>query len=316
MSIVITEFMDEAAVDSLRARFPTHYDPALVDNPELLRTLLPTARAVIVRNRTRVDTELLSAAPRLEVVGRLGVGLDNIDLEACKARGITVHPATGANARAVAEYVLTMTLTTLRGAYGRSYDVAVGRWPRPELVDGREAHGKLLGLVGFGDIGRLTARLAQAIGIEVVAHDPLLPDDSPVWQQHRVAPLSLDDLLARADVVSLHLPLNDNTHGLFDRARLFSMKPGAILINTARGAIVDEKALAAALHYGHLGGAAIDVFEQEPLPPTSPLIGHPNLWLTPHIAGLSAEANQRVSALIARKIGDALAGSVAGQERR
>lgn len=307
MSIVITEFMDEAAVDELRARFPTHYDPSLVDNPERLWTLLPKARALIVRNRTHVDAELLSAAERLEVVGRLGVGLDNIDVEACKARGIAVHPATGANARAVAEYVLTMTLTTLRGAYSRSYDVAVGRWPRPELVDGREAYGKLLGLVGFGDIGRLTARLAQAIGIEVVAHDPLLPDDSPVWQEHGVAPLPLVELLERADVVSLHLPLNEQTRGLFDRDRLFSMKPGAILINTARGAIVDEKALAAALYYRHLGGAAIDVFEQEPLPPTSPLVGLPNLWLTPHIAGLSAESNLRVSALIAQKVADTLA---------
>ncbi len=306
MTIVISEFMNQGAVDSLAARFSTHYDPSLADDHERLRALLANARALIVRNRTQVREELLAAAPALKIVGRLGVGLDNIDVEACRQRGIEVFPATGANARAVAEYVLAMTLVTLRGAYARSDDVAAGRWPRPQLSDGREAQGKTLGLVGFGDIGRLTARLARTVGLEVVAHDPLLESDSPVWREHGIRPVSLSGLLDTADVVSLHLPLAEQTRGLFDRTRLFAMKPGAILINTARGGIVDEAALAEAIRNGHLSGAAIDVFAAEPLLAGSPLAGLPNVWLTPHIAGLSVEANQRVSTLIAQKVSDAL----------
>lgn len=307
MTIVITEFMDEAAVARLNSRFSTHYDPALVDHPERLRELLPAARALIVRNRTQVGEELLAHGPRLEVVGRLGVGLDNIDSEACRRRNIRVIPATGANAQAVAEYVIAMALVTLRGAYGAGSEVGAGRWPRPRLSQGREAGGKRLGLVGFGDIARLTARLARGMGFEVMAHDPHVAADSPVWQESRVEPVALEELLAKADVVSLHLPLTGETRGLFGRERIAAMKPGAVLINTARGGIVDEEALAAAVRGGHLGGAAVDVFASEPLPAESPLAGLPNVWLTPHIAGLTAEANQRVSGLVADKVAAALA---------
>ena len=302
MSIVISEFMDAAAVDSLRASFSTHYDPTLVDAPERLRALLPQARALIVRNRTQVDAALLAAAPQLEVVGRLGVGLDNIDVDACWQRGIAVHPASGANARAVAEYVIAASLLGLRGAFGRSGDVAAGQWPRPAMSEGREAGGKTLGLVGFGDIGQLVARLARALGLRVVAHDPAYPNDAALWSAQGVTPLGLTSLLAQSDVVSLHLPLSAATRGLFSRNTLARIKPGAILINTARGGIVDEAALADALRNGRLGGAAIDVFGQEPLLAGSPLAGLPNVWLTPHIAGLSAEANSRVGALIAERV--------------
>ena len=306
MSIVISEFMDAAAVDSLRASFATHYDPTLVDAPERLRALLPHARALIVRNRTQVDTALLAAAPKLEVLGRLGVGLDNIDLDACRQRDIAVFPATGANARAVAEYVIATSLLGLRGVYGSSAEVAAGLWPRPALSEGREAGGKTLGLVGFGDIGQLTARLARALDLRVVAHDPAYPDNAPLWSAHNVQPLDLASLLAQADVVSLHLPLTAATRGLFGRENLARMKPGAILINTARGGIVDQMALAEALRSGHLAGAAFDVFDKEPLPAGSPLADLSNVWLTPHIAGLSAEANGRVGTLIAERVAAAL----------
>jgi (S)-sulfolactate dehydrogenase len=306
LSIVISEFMDDVAVDRLRAEFTTHYEPTLVDTPERLRTLLSHARALIVRNRTRVDATLLAAAPALQVVGRLGVGLDNIDLDACRQRNIAVYPATGANARAVAEYVIAFSLLGLRGAYGSSAEVGAGCWPRPALSDGREAGGKTLGLVGFGDIGQLTARLARALDLHVVAHDPAYRDEAPLWALHGVAPLGLAALLDQSDIVSLHLPLTAATRGLFDRDNLARMKPGAILINTARGGIVDETALAEALRSGHLAGAALDVFDKEPLLAGSPLAGLPNVWLTPHIAGLSAEANGRVGALIAERVATAL----------
>jgi (S)-sulfolactate dehydrogenase len=305
-TIVISEFMDENAVESLRARYTVHYHPDLVDRPQQLQELLAHARALIVRNRTQVDARLLGSAPKLEALGRLGVGLDNIDLETCRERGIAVYPATGANARAVAEYVVASALLALRGAYGSSTEVASGQWPRTVLSTGREAGGRTLGLVGFGDIGQLTARLARGLDLRVVAHDPAFPDDAPLWSEQGVKPLDLTALLAQSDIVSLHLPLTAATRGLFGRENLARMKPGAVLINTARGGIVDETALAVALRSGHLGSAVIDVFEQEPLPAGSPLAGLPNVWLTPHIAGLTSEANVRVSALVAERIAGAL----------
>ncbi|RIX46257.1 MAG: 3-phosphoglycerate dehydrogenase [Rhodocyclales bacterium GT-UBC] len=305
-TIVITEFMESSAVEALREKYVVHYDPELVDQGEAIYPLLENARALIVRNRTQVNADLLTRAPKLEVVGRLGVGLDNIDLDGCQARRIVVHPALGANARAVAEYVLAMTLIGLRGAYDRSDDIAAGKWPRAYLSDGREAYGKTLGLVGFGDIGQLTAKLAGAIGLRVIAHDPAHRDDSLVWAYQNVEPVGFEQLLAEADVVSLHLPLNAGTRGLFGRETLARLKPGALLINTARGGIVDEAALADALRSGHLSGAAIDVFAQEPLAAGSPLAGLPNVWLTPHIAGLSREANVRVSKLIAERVAQSL----------
>lgn len=301
--VVITEFMDESAVEALRAQYDVLYDATLVDRQADLLATLVGARALIVRNRTQVNTALLAAAPGLVVVGRLGVGLDNIDLPACRARHIEVIPATGANALAVAEYVIATAMVLLRGAYLSSAEVAAGNWPRPRLSEGREIGGKTLGLVGFGGIGRLTARLAQALGMHVLAHDPLVAPDDALWARHDVAPRDIDALLAEADVVSLHVPLTDATRGLMDPARIARMKPGAVLINTARGGIVNEPALADALREGRLAGAALDVFDREPLPAGSPLAGTPNLILTPHIGGVTRESNTRVSTLIAQKVG-------------
>lgn len=306
MKIVITEFMDLPAVQALQARFTATYDPTLVDRRTELLPLLADATALIVRNRTQVNAELLAAAPRLRVVGRLGVGLDNIDLATCQARGIEIFPATGANALAVAEYVVATVMTLLRGAYLSSADVAAGKWPRPQLSEGRETAGRTLGLVGFGGIGQLTARLAQAIGMRVVAYDPLLPADAPVWASSGVARRELDQLLAEADAVSLHVPLTAQTRGLMDAARIGRMKAEAVLINTARGAIVDESALAEALRSGKLAGAALDVFTHEPLVAGSPLATAPNLILTPHVGGVTRESNIRVSTMIAATVADFL----------
>jgi len=304
--ILIAEFMDLPAVQSLQERFEVVYDPALVDDlPRLLREA-PGTDALIVRNRTQVRGELLAALAKAAVVGRLGVGLDNIDVEACAARGIRVIPATGANAQAVAEYVVATTLMLLRGAYLSTPQVAEGKWPRSALSSGRESAGKTLGLIGFGGIGRLSAGLARALGMRVIAHDPLLSDDDPVWRTSGVEPASLDGLIAEADAVSLHVPLTPQTRHLLDAARIARMKKGAVLINTARGGIADEAAVAAALQSGALGGAAFDVFESEPLPASSHWSGCPNLILTPHIAGVTAEANERVSTLIAAEVAKAL----------
>lgn len=306
MRIVVSEFMDEPAVEGLRARFDVLYDKTLVDRrPELL-SQLRSADAVIVRNRTQVDAELLAAAPNVKVVGRLGVGLDNIDTAACMVRGIDVIPATGANAQAVAEYVIGAAMLLLRTAYYSTSAVADGTWPRGALSEGREIAGKTLGLVGFGGIGRLTARLAHGIGMNVIGYDPALPPSSPVWAANHTAPRPLGEVLSHSDVVSLHVPLTRETRGLIDARRLAQMKPDAILVNTARGGVVEEAAVAGALRGGRLGGAALDVFDREPLAAGSPLADCPRLLLTPHIAGITRESNERVSSLIADKVAAAL----------
>ena len=302
MKILITEFMDEAAVASLEKQFETHHDATLVDRRAGLLERLVDVDALIVRNRTQVNAEILSAAPRLKVVGRLGVGLDNIDMPACKARKVEVIPATGANALAVAEYVITTAMVLLRGAYLSSASVAAGQWPRGPLSNGREISGKVLGIVGFGDIGRLVARLAQGLGMRVVASDPMIDADAPVWKKTGVSCRTLDALLAESDVISLHVPLVAETRNLIDTARLALMKTDAVLINSARGGIVDEAALAVALRARKLGGAALDVFDDEPLKAGSTLADCPNLLLTPHIAGVTLEANVRVSSMIAERV--------------
>lgn len=294
--------MDEAAVASLAKQFETHHDATLVDRRAELLTRLKDVDALIVRNRTQVNAEILAAAPKLKVVGRLGVGLDNIDMPGCKARKVEVIPASGANALAVAEYVIATAMMLLRGAYFSTAAVTAGQWPRGPLSNGREIADKVLGIVGFGDIGRIVARLAQGLGMRVVASDPMIAASAPVWRETGVACLSLDELLAQSDVITLHVPLVAETRNMIDAARLATMKTDAVLINSARGGIVDEVALAVALRSGQLGGAALDVFHDEPLKTGSMLADCPNLLLTPHIAGVSAEANIRVSSMIADRV--------------
>lgn len=306
LRIVISEFIDEAAARSLARDFDVTYDATLVERPAELGAALAGADALIVRNRTQVNAALLAAAPRLKVVGRLGVGLDNIDLSACTARRIDVIPATGANARSVAEYVIAAALLLRRPAYAASAAVAAGEWPRAALAEGRELSGSTLGVVGFGSIGRLVAEIAHRLGMQVIGFDAAIALDSAAWAEHRTAPRPLDDLLHESDVVSLHLPLTEDTRRLLDARRLSLMKRDAILINTSRGGIVDETALAASLRGGMLGGAALDVFEHEPLPAGSVLAGCPRLLLTPHIAGVTRESNVRVSAMVAREVASAL----------
>jgi len=303
--IVITEFMDTEAVRKLEGEFQVTYDKTLVDRPDDLAALLPGCDALIVRNKTQVRGALLEKAGSLKVVGRLGVGLDNIDLAACKEKGIAVFPATGANSVSVAEYVMAGLLMLARGCYQRCSEVGAGLWPRATMQGG-EIFRKTLGLMGFGGIARDVARRAQAFGMEVVAYDPFIDPDAPVWKEFGVAPLSFEDMLARADAISLHVPLTDSTRNLFNAQRIAAMKNGAFLINSSRGGIVDEAALGDALRSGKLGGAMIDVFAKEPLPAGSPLADAPNCYLTPHIAGVTRESNTRVSALIAEKVAQAL----------
>ncbi|MEM7471777.1 MAG: hydroxyacid dehydrogenase [Pseudomonadota bacterium] len=304
--VVISEFMDEAAVEDLRRDHTVVYDPGLVDDDARLLAELADADAIIVRNRTQVRGELLGGSPNLRCVGRLGVGLDNIDLEACKARGISVHPASGANDLSVAEYVITNAAILLRNAYLGFDRMIAGEWPRQDM-SGRELSGKVLGLAGFGSIARETAGLARGLGMNIAAMDPFVPEDDPIWEgvdRHT----DFASLAAVADVVSLHVPLTDGTRDMAGMAIFKSMKPGAVLINAARGGVVDEAALAEALRRGEIAGAALDVFADEPLTAEGAFkFRHlKNLILTPHIAGVTQESNIRVSALTATNVRNAL----------
>jgi len=282
------------------------YDPKLVGDAARLLAEAATADALVVRNLTQVRGELLAALSRCKVVGRLGVGLDNIDVPACEAKGMKVIPATGANALSVAEYVIASTMLLLRGAFASSAAVAAGEWPRAALGNGRETAGQTLGIIGFGSIGQTTARLARGLGMQVIAYDAMLPPGAEVFAQTGVRQAGLDELIGSADAITLHVPLVDTTRGLFNAARIAQMKKGAVLINTSRGHIVDIEALAAALKAGRLGGAAIDVFDVEPLPASTSLRDCPNLLLTPHISGVSAQSNERVSFMIADKVLESL----------
>jgi (S)-sulfolactate dehydrogenase len=304
--ILVTEFMDEAALAALAA-FQVDYRPDLHGDRAALVEAVAHAHALIVRNRTRVDADLIAAAPALRVVGRLGVGLDNIDVDACERRGIAVLPATGANAASVAEYVIAAAMALVRGAFTANAAMLAGEWPRATLGAGGEMAGRTLGLVGLGATAQAVAMRARALGMAVLAHDPPRPADDPAWRDTGRRD-DLHPLLREVDVLSLHVPLTDATRCLIGAKAIGQMRPRAVLVNTARGGIVDEAALADALRTGRLGGAALDVFETEPLTAEAAAIfeGVPNLILTPHIAGVTRESNTRVSAVTADNVRRAL----------
>ena len=305
--LLITETIDEDVFKDVLAGFNIIYDPKLFLRHDDLCKAVANVPAMIVRNNTQVNADVLKHATRLVALGRLGVGLDNIDMAACKARGIAVYPATGANAQSVVEYVIGAAYVLLRRAFFATPEVLAGEFPRARW-QGREVAGKRLGIVGFGAIGRMLGATASAIGMEVVGYDPYLKAGDPAWSQPwgKVAALDLDTLLATSDVVSLHVPLTAETKDLIDRAALAKMKRGAILVNAARGGVANEAATAEALRSGQLGGAAFDVFTEEPLSKEGARVfaDCPNLILTPHIGAGTAEANRRVSFMVAGKIRD------------
>jgi (S)-sulfolactate dehydrogenase len=306
--IVITEFIDQWAVDDLKRDFKVHYDRNLVDHPEEIVRHAANVPALIVRNRTQVRGKILDGLKALKAIGRLGVGLDNIDMEECERRGIQVFPATGANSTSVAEYVIAAMMVGLRNVWQANAAVLAGKWPRNDLMF-NEVSGKRLGMVGFGGIGRAVAQRARALELDLCGYDPAVKPDDPVWAKYGATCVDLDTLFRTSDIISLHVPLTDSTRNLIDTKSIARMKPTAFIINSSRGGIIDEAALAAALKAGKLGGAALDVFDKEPLKQGSGLDGVPNLLLTPHIAGVTQEANERVSSVTVANIRRALGAS-------
>ena len=299
--VIITEFMDESEVSRLSSHHEVLYNPDLHSNINSLLDSITDTQALIIRNKTLVNRELIDAAKDLRVIGRLGVGLDNVDAAYCREKGIPIVIADGANTDSVAEYVVTGLLVLFRGIMDSTSRIINGEWPRGDFI-GTEVKGKTLGIVGLGSIGRAVAQKVKLLGMRVVGTDVNIEKDDPVWGEFNVQYREFSDLVRISDAITMHVPLNNDTKGLFDDYALQNMRKGAILINTSRGGIVDEDALVKYLKNGHLGGAMLDVFESEPLTESRPFAGLPNLILTPHIAGVTVESNRRVSCMIVDQV--------------
>ena len=269
-----------------------------------LLEIIPEFSALVVRSQTKVTAEILNAGSKLRVVGRAGVGVDNVDVETATRRGIIVLNAPGGNTVSTAEHAFSLLLCVARRIPPAEASVRAGNWDRKNF-EGVELYNKTLGVIGMGRIGSELSRRAIAFGMRVVAYDPYLSATRARSLQVELVD-ELDDLLASADFISLHTPLTAETHHLVDLARLRKTKRGVRIINCARGGLIDETALAAALQDRHLAGAALDVFETEPLPADSPLRSAPNLVLTPHLGASTAEAQESVGIEIAQSIRAAL----------
>ncbi|MFZ5648142.1 MAG: hydroxyacid dehydrogenase [Bacillota bacterium] len=305
MKIIITELIWDEGIEILREVGDVTYDPGLWKSEDLLSSI-GDADAVIVRNQTKVTKEFLAAGPKIKVVGRLGVGLDNIDLEACRQSGVKVVFARNANAVSVAEYVFAAMFGFSRQLDLATADVKKGNWSRKQFTLS-ELYGKTLGLVGVGEIGTRLASRAKAFGMDLIGYDPFLPPYELACSDFGVQLTGLKEVLTQADFLSLHVPLTDTTRNLINKETLAYMKPNAVIINTSRGGIINEADLYHALKNRHIAGAALDVLSKEP-PVGSPLLELDNIILSPHIAGLTEEAQVRTSVLVAREVSKVLTG--------
>jgi len=293
MDILITEDLDAPAVERLATHFNVSRDPLVWKDRPALKAQIAAARAILVRNQTQLTAEILAAAPKLLAIGRVGVGLDNIDVAAATKSGIVVIAPLNANAVSVAEFTLGLLLALARKIPAADRTTRAGAWDRKGSI-GAELQGKTLAIVGFGRIGRLVAARARAFGMLLLMFDPFVPADSATLSDAGVQSCArLENALGAADFISVHLPLTKRTRYLFDTHAFAATKPGACFINTARGSVVDENALLAALQAGRLAGAALDVRETEPPAKPSALDSMPNVVLTPHIGAFTVEAQTR-----------------------
>ncbi len=272
-----------------------------------LKTLIADADALIVRSETKVTADVIAAAKKLKVVGRAGVGVDNIDAEAATTRGIIVMNSPDGNTNSTAEHAFSLLLSVARNIPQAHASVKAGEWNR-KAFQGAEICGKTLGIIGMGRIGTEVCRRAIAFGLRVIAYDPFLaPSRAKTLQVELV---ELPELYRRADFITIHVPLTDETKGLIGKHSIAQMKPGVRIVNAARGGIVDEQALVEAIKAGKVAGAALDVFEEEPLPANSPLRAVPQIITTPHLGAATAEAQELVGVEIAQSVVDALMGGI------
>jgi D-3-phosphoglycerate dehydrogenase len=302
MRILITDSLHESGTELLRAEAQVD-DRAGIPAKDLLEAI-SEYDALIVRGRTQVTARVFEAGTRLKVVGRAGVGVDNIDLASAKAHGVIVVNAPKATTLAVAEHTLGLMLALARMIPRADANMKTGKWLKKDL-GGVELNGKVLGVIGVGNIGSAVAHRADFLGMKVLGYDPHRTRDE--MYRWGAQPVALADLFAQADFISLHAPLNAETRCMIDAQALGTMKPGVRLICTARGGIIDEAALLEALESGHVAGAALDVFEVEP-PGTTALATHPNVIATPHIGAQTSQAQARAAQDIAEEILSALRG--------
>lgn len=303
--ILISDKLGQAGLDRLAAMEDVSYDMLTGLSKVELIEKLPAYDALIIRSGTRPDAEIIAAGERLKVIGRAGIGVDNVDIEAATRHGVMVMNTPHANSVATAEQTMALMLAVARHTVPAHNSLAAGEWARSQFV-GMELDGKTLGVLGFGYIGRLVARRAQAFGMRVVAYDPYVAEETAV--DLNVSLLPLANVLAQSDFITLHAVVTPETTNLINADTLAQMKNGAIIINVARGKLIDEQALAAALQRGKVAAAALDVYQKEP-PEGSPLLDLPNVLHTPHLGASTREAQDRVGSEIVEQVVDALRGT-------
>ncbi len=275
--------------------------------PAQLLAAIADADALIIRSATQVTAEVIAAAKQLAVVGRAGIGVDNVDVGAATARGIVVMNTPGGNTVTTAEHAIALLVALARHIPQATASMKAGQWDKKSFV-GMELYNRTLGVIGLGNIGRIVAQRARGLGMKVVAYDPFLSVEAAAKLE--VELLDLDSLLARSDALSVHVPRTPDTAGLLGRAAFAKAKPGVLLVNAARGGIVDEEALLEALDSGSVGGAALDVFEEEPPPADHALVAHPRVICTPHLGASTEQAQVNVAIAVAEQVRDYLVAGV------
>ena len=303
--VLVAEPLGAAGADRLRT--DAHVDPVFAEG-QSRADLLESVRdavALIVRSGTQVDAEMIAAGSGLRVIGRAGVGVDNIDVAAAAARGVAVVNTPEANTLAAAEHAFALMLATARRVTDAHNSLAAGRWDRKQFL-GVQLAGATLGLVGFGRIGRAVGHRALAFEMAVLTTDPYIPAE--VATEHGARMVELPELLAASDFVSLHAVAQEDGSALLDEDAFAAIKPGAIIVNAARGSLIDPAAARAALDDGRLGGLGLDVYDTEPPPTDHPLIGHPRVVHTPHLGASTGAAQRDVSVQVVAKVLAALRG--------
>jgi len=301
MKILITEFMETKSVEILKTNFDITFDHELSKNHKKLKDSINKFDVLIVRNKTQVNQEILENATSLKFIGRLGVGLDNIDIEYCKNNNIHVQPATGMNADSVAEFVLNSSLSLLKNTPLMHQETVLGNWPRTSILS-RELKDKTIGLLGFGLIAKKVSLLAKVFNAKIIAHDPFIGQN--IGDKFNTKLVSKNELYEFADIISIHLPLTDSTKNLLNYNVFKQMLKRPIIINSSRGSIINEKGLLKAYDEKLISGFALDVYEKEPAQKEflNSIKKDTNCILTPHIAGVTEESNSRVSEYIAKAV--------------
>ena len=299
--VLITESMEQNSIDNLKKNFQVTYKPELWNNHKEIEKQISTFDAIIVRNKTNLNEQILNRAEMLKFIGRLGVGLDNIDTQFCHSKNIHVQPATGMNADSVAEYVLSSSLSLIKNMPLMHQGTVEGNWPRTN-IQSREIKGKVLGLLGFGLIARKVSQLAKTFETTIIAHDPFVKKN--IETEYQIHLVSFEQILSQSDIISVHLPLNDQTRNLINYDAFTKMKKNPIIINSARGSIINEDDLLTAYNEKLISGFALDVFSKEPVNQQfyKSINQNMNCILSPHIAGVTNESNIRVSNFIVEKL--------------